>query len=44
MQIGIAKFKAVFALRELNMVPTERAHRSQMPLDTMIITERNHGL
>lgn len=44
MQIGIAKFKAVFALQELNTVQTERAHRAQMPSDTMIITERDHGL
>lgn len=44
MQIGIAKFKAVFALQERNMVQTERAHRARMPLDTMIITKRNHGL
>lgn len=44
MQIGIAKFKVVFALQERNMVQTERAHRARMPLDTMIITKRNHGL
>lgn len=39
MQIGIAKFKVEFALQELNPVQTERVHRAQMPLDTMIITE-----
>lgn len=44
MQIGIAKFKVVFALQERNVVQTERAHREQMPLDTMIITKRNWGL
>lgn len=44
MQIGIAKFKAVFALQERNTVQTERALRAQMPLDTAIITKRSHGL
>lgn len=44
MQIGIAKFKAVFALQERNTVQTERALRARMPLDTMMLTKRSHGL